>query len=200
MPVFTSTNVGLAVLHHEHAFTFLALLARLELRHRGRRRRRLRRSETEARPRRPRLVDRCCPSRRTSARGPSSTGSAPTTTCLLGGRRDLGRAREAGPHFGNLAVDRDRDLEVRRRARGAGAGGLDRAVADLGDLAGEHPIGNRVDLDLRDLAQSARTGCRFRRLRLRPRSPTCRRRSAAPCRRCSSCRSSRSRPLRRCGA
>ena len=65
---------------------------------------------------------------------------------------------------------------------------LDRAVADLGDLAGEFLVGNRVDRDLRALAQSARTGCRFRRLRPRLRSPTCRRPSAAPCRRCSWCR------------
>jgi hypothetical protein len=58
------------------------------------------------------------------------------TTSLAGGRGDFGGAGEAGPHFGDLGVEGDRDLEVRRLRR-ARRRSLDRAVADLGHLAGE---------------------------------------------------------------
>ena len=85
-------------------------------------------------------------------------------------RRDVGGAGEAGTHLGDLAVDRHRDLEVGRGLAGLPGGGLDdRAVADLGHLAGEGLVRDRVDLDLGRPGRSARTGCRSRRPRLRPR-------------------------------
>ena len=68
-------------------------------------------------------------------------------------RRDVGGAGEAGTHLGDLAVDRHRDLEVGRGLAGLPGGGLDdRAVADLGHLAGEGLVRDRVDLDLGQLA------------------------------------------------
>src|SRR6185503_13494793 len=69
-------------------------------------------------------------------------------------RRDLGGAGEAGAHFGNLAVERDHYFEVGGGARAGllAAGGLDRAVADLGDVTGVGLALDRVDGDLGHLA------------------------------------------------
>ena len=69
-------------------------------------------------------------------------------------RRDLGGAREAGTDVRHGLVDRNHDLERRRltlssilRRR------LDRAVADLRDVALEGPVRHRVDGDLRRLSE-----------------------------------------------
>jgi hypothetical protein len=65
------------------------------------------------------------------------------------GGGDLGRAGEAGADVGDLLVECDHDLEVGRRSRAGGGcpGGLDRAVADLGDLARERAVRDGVDRD-----------------------------------------------------
>ena len=62
--------------------------------------------------------------------------------------RDLRRAREARAHFRDFLVERDDDLEVRRLRGRVEPAVLDRAVADLGHLAGERLTGHRVDRDL----------------------------------------------------
>src|SRR5258706_15317927 len=68
-------------------------------------------------------------------------------------RRDVSGAREALPHVRNVAVDHDDDLEVGRLPRPrVGARGLNRAVADFRDMAGKALVGQRVDRDLRELA------------------------------------------------
>ena len=64
------------------------------------------------------------------------------------GRGDLRRAGEPRTHVGDLLVEREHDLEVGRHGRGGLTGGLDRAVADLGDLRGERAARHRVDGDL----------------------------------------------------
>ena len=77
---------------------------------------------------------------------------------LSRGGRDLRRAREPGTHVGHFLVERDDDLEIGRLLRRVRlrAGRLDRAVADLGDVAAEHPVGYRVDRDARFLADQDR--------------------------------------------
>src|SRR5215471_482316 len=69
-----------------------------------------------------------------------------------GRRRDFGRAGEARPNLGDRLVDLHLDEEVGRLRRRGRAGGLERAVADLDDVAGERLVLDRVDGDLRLLA------------------------------------------------
>ena len=86
------------------------------------------------------------------------------------GGRDLCRAREARADVGHRLVDRDHHLEVRGLALPVVCvrGRLDRAVADLGDVALEHPVGHRVDRHDRLLADRHVGECRSRRLRSPP--------------------------------
>ena len=67
-------------------------------------------------------------------------------------RGDVGRAGESGPHVRHFFIEHDDHFEVRGLlCCGLLARRLDGAVADLGDMALENPIGNRVDGDLRRL-------------------------------------------------
>ena len=77
-------------------------------------------------------------------------------------RRDLGRAGEAGPDVRYLLVERDHHPERRRLAlSGVLRRGLDRAVADLGDVTAEGPVRHGVDGHLRHLSNGHRRDFRL---------------------------------------
>ena len=151
MPILIGTNSAVSVAHDEHAFGFLARLARL----RARRRRR------PARSRRRRLVRR----------------AAASTICPLRvvdqlahghGRNRHGRRRSSasavvmsavqvkpGRTSGTCSSSTTTTLKFVACVVPCAAVpvALNRAVADLGDVALERPVGNRVDRDLRLLAE-----------------------------------------------
>src|SRR4030095_4540401 len=74
---------------------------------------------------------------------------------LARGGRDVGGACEARAHVRHLLVEHDDNLEIRGLLRRRQLSGhrLYRAVADLGDVPLERPIGDRIDADLGLLAE-----------------------------------------------